>query len=174
MSFDAKVINSKVFKEVKIFEPSVGRDSRGTIFTTYDHKIYDKYIPENLSFVHDKFSESKQNVLRGLHGDAKSWKLVSCIHGEIFQVIVDMRPDSPTYLQWESWIVNDVNKHQILIPQGFLNGYYVMSEKVVYHYKYAYAGEYLDVKDQMVVKWDDERINIKWPCQNPILSGRDK
>ena len=174
MSFDAEIYTSKIFKEVKIFKPSVGRDLRGTIFTTYDINVYDKYLPENIRFIHDKFSESSHNVLRGLHGDSKSWKLVSCIYGEVFQVIVDMRMESPTYLKWESWMLNDTNKLQILVPQGFLNGYYVRSEKVVYHYKYAYAGEYLDIKDQMVVKWNDDRINIDWPCSDPILSGRDK
>lgn len=173
MSFDAQIFNSKIFKEVKIFKPSVGRDLRGTIFTTYDDKVYDKYLPENIRFIHDKFAESKKNVLRGLHGDIKTWKLVSCIYGEIFQVAVDMREESPTYLKWDSWILNDNNKLQVLIPPGFVNGYYVMSENATFHYKLAYEGEYFDVKEQKVVSWNDKRLNILWPCESPILNDRD-
>ncbi len=174
MTFDTKVYKSKIFKDVFIFKPSVGIDDRGTIFTTYDKHIYDKYLPKSLSFIHDKFAESKNNVLRGLHGDIKTWKLVSCILGEIYEVVVDMRQDSKTYLKWDSWVLNDKNKFQVLIPPNFVNGYYVMSEKAIFHYKLAYLGEYLDVKDQIVAKWDDPKLNILWPCSNPILQDRDK
>ena len=174
MSFNAKTFTSKVFDEVKIFKPSIGRDLRGTIFTTYDNKIYDKHLPDNIEFIHDKFAESRHNVLRGLHGDTKTWKLVSCISGEIYEVVVDMRPDSPTYLKWDSWILNNKNKLQVLIPPNFVNGYYVMSKNAMFHYKLAYDGEYFDVKDQQVIKWNDERINILWPCKEPILNSRDK
>ena len=173
MSFDAKITTSKILDEVKIFQPSIGKDLRGTIFTTYDAKIYDKYLPNGIKFIHDKFAESKKNVLRGLHGDSKSWKLVSCIYGEVFQVAVDMRPHSSTYLKWDSWLLNDKNKLQILIPPNFVNGYYVQSKKAIFHYKLAYKGDYFDVEDQKVVKWNDERFNINWPCQKPILSKRD-
>jgi len=173
MSFDAEIYTSKIFEEIKIFKPSVGRDLRGTIFTTYDNKVYDKYLPNNVKFIHDKFAESKHNVLRGLHGDNKTWKLVSCIHGEIFQVAVDMRAASPTYLKWDSWILNDKNKLQVLIPPGYVNGYYVMSDSATFHYKLAYEGEYFDVNDQQVVKWNDNRLSIPWPSDNPILNNRD-
>ena len=174
MAFDAVVYKSKMFEGVFIFKPSVGIDNRGTIFTTYDKGKYDKYLPENLSFIHDKFAESKYNVLRGLHGDTKTWKLVSCISGEIYEVVVDMRIDSPTYLKWDSWILNDKNKLQVLIPPNFVNGYYVMSDYATFHYKLAYEGEYFDVQNQKVVKWDDPKLNIFWPCTNPILQDRDK
>jgi dTDP-4-dehydrorhamnose 3,5-epimerase len=174
MSFNANIYSSKIFPDVTIFEPSVGKDIRGTIFTTYDKKIYSKYLPDNLEFIHDKFAESRYNVLRGLHGDNKTWKLVSCLYGEIFQVIADIRPDSKTYLKWESWILNSDNKLQILIPPGFVNGYYVKSKKALFHYKLAYEGKYFDVEEQIVVKWNDPRLNIKWPYADPILSERDK
>jgi dTDP-4-dehydrorhamnose 3,5-epimerase len=174
MSFDAKVTSSKILPEVKIFEPSVGRDSRGTIFTTYDKSVYDKYLPDNIVFNHDKFAESVHNVLRGLHGDTKTWKLITCVYGEIYQVVVDMRPESPTYLKWDAWTINTDNKLQVLVPPRFVNGYYVKSDHAVFHYKLAYEGEYFDVKDQQVVMWNDKRINIDWPCADPILHARDK
>jgi len=118
MAFDVDVKSSKILNEVKVFTPSVGRDSRGTIFTTYSKTFYDKFLPQELHFNHDKFAESKQNVLRGLHGDSKTWKLITCVYGEIFQVVVDMRPDSSTFLKWDSWQLNDQNKLQILVPSN--------------------------------------------------------
>lgn len=174
MKFDTEVYTSKILSDVKIFVPSIGKDQRGTIFTSYEKSLYEKFLPKQLSFVHDKFAESKYNVLRGLHGDQKTWKLVSCIQGEIFQVAVDFRSDSPTFLQWDSWILNSNNKVQILIPPNFVNGYYVMSDYAVFHYKLAYEGDYIDADEQIVLKWNDTRTNIIWPCRNPILQDRDK
>jgi len=165
---------SKILEEVITFIPSVNKDERGTIFTTFNKGIYSKYLPQNIEFIHDKFAESKKNVLRGLHGDNKTWKLITCIYGEIFEVVVDMRPDSSTFLKWDSYELNSKNKKQILVPPNFVNGYCVLSEFAVFHYKLAYTGEYFDVAQQMVVKWNDERLKIKWPCVNPILQERDK
>lgn len=172
--FETVTQRASILEEIVIFKPSVSYDSRGSIFTSYTKDEYLKYLPENVSFIHDKFAESKKNVLRGLHGDSKTWKLISCVYGEIFEVVVDMRPESENYLKWESFELTGDNKHQILVPPGFVNGYYVKSDFVVFHYKLAYEGEYFDVADQMVVKWNDERLNINWPCSDPILQARDK
>ena len=174
MAFEPKISKSKIFNDVYIFQPSVGRDHRGAIFSTYDEKIYDEYLGSNSKFTHDKFSESKHNVLRGLHGDQKTWKLVTCVYGEIYQVAVDMRPDSPNYLKWDSWVINAKNKIQVLIPPNFVNGHYVLSDYAVFHYKLAYKGDYIDANEQKVVRWDDDRLNIPWPCNNPVLQDRDK
>jgi dTDP-4-dehydrorhamnose 3,5-epimerase len=171
---DVKIENSNLLKEVIIFTPSVNEDSRGTIFTTYNKEIYNKYLPDNVEFIHDKFAESRKNVLRGLHGDSKTWKLISCIYGEIFEVVADMRPDSPNFLKWDAFELNNKNKKQILVPPNYVNGYYVKSDFAVFHYKLAYQGEYFDVANQLVIKWNDERLNINWPCTNPILQARDK
>lgn len=175
MSFQDLTVNrSTIFEHVYIFQPSVNHDERGSIFTSYNKELYQPYLPGDVEFIHDKFAESKQNVLRGLHGDNKTWKLVSCLKGEIFQVVVDNRPDSRTYLKWESWVLNEKNKLQILIPPEFVNGYYVISQEAIFHYKLAYQGSYFDVKDQTVIKWNDTRLNISWPCTKPILQARDK
>lgn len=166
--------NGAVLNDIIVFTPSVNYDSRGTIFTTYEKEIYDKYLPEGIQFIHDKFAESQYNVLRGLHGDNKTWKLITCIYGEIMEVVVDMREDSKYYLKYEVFELNSKNKMQILVPPDFVNGYYVKSEFAVFHYKLAYTGEYFDVAQQKVVKWNDERLNIPWPCKDPILQARDK
>lgn len=175
MSFEDIVAErSKVLDDIFIIKPPVSYDLRGNIFTTYSKDIYSQFIPRDIEFVHDKFAVSKRNVLRGLHGDNKTWKLVTCVYGEIFQVVVDNRPESKTYLKWRSWILSDKNNIQILVPPNFVNGYYVLSEKAVFHYKLAYSGEYYDVQKQVVLKWNDARIGIKWPTDSPILQERDK
>ena len=175
MSFkDFTTEKSKVFNEVLIIKPSAYYDLRGNIYTSFHKKSYGNILNVELDFLHDKFAESKQNVLRGLHGDTKTWKLVSCVFGEIFEVVVDMRPNSPTYLKWDAFQLDSDNYSQILIPPYFVNGYYVKSEKAVFHYKLAYDGEYIDANEQITEAWDDRRIGIIWPCSNPILQRRDK
>ena len=77
-------------------------------------------------------------------------------------------------MKWNSWNLSENNRKQILIPPNFANGYLCLSDKCVYHYKYSYKGEYPDVKDQFTIKWNDQRLGIKWPIENPILYGRDK
>ena len=171
---DIVVIRSKVIHDVLVFKPPVFWDNRGNIYTSFIKEFYENHLHSGLCFIHDKFAESKQNVLRGLHGDNKTWKLVSCVHGEIFEVIVDMRKDSPTYRKWDSFTLSADNYHQVLIPPNFVNGYYVKSETAVFHYKLAYTGEYLDAGDQMTIRWNDPELNIQWPCLNPILQNRDK
>lgn len=171
---DFEIKRSELFKEVYSFKPTVFIDHRGEIYTSYHKEIHDKYLNNKINFIHDKFATSKKNVLRGLHGDNKTWKLVSCTKGEIFEVIVDMRKNSTNYLKWESYILNGSNKISVLIPPGFVNGYCVLSEEAIFHYKLAYEGDYIDAPDQLVVKWDDPRLNIRWPCNNPILQERDR
>lgn len=171
---DFEIVKSAIIDGVFTFKPSVNSDLRGTLFSTYHKDVFDSYLPKDLFFKHDKFSKSFNNVLRGIHGDSKSWKLVTAVYGEIMQVIVDCRKDSPTYLKHEKFIINEQNQISVLLPPGIGNSFYVMSEVAVYHYKLAYPGEYLDAEEQFSVKWDDPSIGIKWPTKNPILSGRDK
>ena len=154
---------------IKVFENDAGIDDRGSIWTTWKKENFN-----DLDFNHDKFSISKKNVLRGLHGDDKTWKLVTCIYGEIFQVVVDLRLNSKTYLQSESWHLTQNNRKQILVPPNFANGFLCLSDECVYHYKLSYEGKYNDVPNQFTIKWNDSRLNINWPIKNPILHGRDK
>ena len=112
-------------------------------------------------------------MLRGIHGDHKSWKLVSCVAGEIMQVVVDMRKESSTYLSHECFNFGSHNHQMVLIPPGLGNAFFVKSEFATYHYKLAYQGDYVDSEDQFTVAWDDPRINIDWPSNGPILSERD-
>ena len=153
--------------------PSVSVDARGNIWTSFLKDRVEGLLPDDLFFKHDKFSTSKRNVLRGIHGDTKSWKLVTCVHGEIQQVVVDMRKDSPTYKQWQDFIISKDNQQLILIPPNMGNAYYVNSSEAVYYYKLAYNGDYIDADEQFSVKWNDNTIGINWMSDNPILSNRD-
>ena len=173
MSIEFDIQESTEISGVYILTPSVSEDARGNIWTSFLKGEVEELLPDDLFFKHDKFSTSKHNVLRGIHGDTKSWKLVTCVHGEIQQVVVDMRKDSPTYKQWQDFIINKDNQQLILIPPNMGNAYYVNSSEAVYHYKLAYNGDYIDADEQFSVKWNDEEINIKWISDTPILSHRD-
>ena len=175
MSYKDFTINrSKIIPDVILIKPSINWDLRGNIYTTFNKDAYKEFLPVELDFIHDKFALSKHNVLRGLHGDNKTWKLVSCVHGEIYEVVVDMRPNSPTYKKWDAFNLKSDEYSQVLIPPNFVNGYYVKSKEAVFHYKLAYDGNYIDADKQMTIKWDDEELNINWPCENPILQARDE
>tara|TARA_B100001029_G_C15058865_1_gene456655 strand:+ start:924 stop:1460 length:537 start_codon:yes stop_codon:yes gene_type:complete len=178
MSFDAssdlEIIKSNKISDLYAFKLSVFNDFRGTIYTTYLKSKFEDYLPKGLEFVHDKFSCSKKNVIRGLHGDIKTWKLVTCVSGSVQQVVVDCRPDSKTYMQWESYEINRENQIVVLVPPNFANGYCALSEEAVYHYKLAYIGKYFDTEDQFLVKWNDDRLKINWLVDKPILNKRDE
>ncbi len=174
MSIDFSINESGKIKGVWVITPSISEDLRGNIWTSFIKDEIEKLLPENVHFKHDKFSTSKHNVLRGIHGDEKSWKLITCVHGEIHQVVVDCRKESDTYLKWEKFIINGNNQVLILIPPMMGNSYYVSSAEAVYHYKLAYDGKYLDAGEQFSMKWNDKKLAIDWPNENPILSERDK
>jgi dTDP-4-dehydrorhamnose 3,5-epimerase len=171
---DFEIKYSNVLPDVMVIKPSMFWDVRGNIFSSFNSELYGEIMPVKLNFKHDKFALSKNNVLRGLHGDNKTWKLVSCAFGEIYEVVVDMRPDSPTYLKWDAFNLKADEYEQVLIPPNFVNGYYVKSEQAVFHYKLAYEGAYIDAAEQMTYLWDDEKIGIEWPCKAPLLQDRDK
>jgi dTDP-4-dehydrorhamnose 3,5-epimerase len=153
-----------IFSEVKIFQPDSFEDYRGELYTLFKQEEHE------LVFNHDKVSVSKQNVLRGLHGDSKAWKLITCLAGEIYLVVVDNRPSSDTYLTWDSIILTGKNRKQVLVPPMFANGHLVLSSEATFFYKWSYPGDYPDVKDQFSLNWKDPKINIVWPAENPILS----
>jgi len=173
VSIDFVIEESKSISGLRIITPSVYDESRGSIWTSYNSSQIGVLIPDGLIFKHDKFSSSKNNVLRGIHGDHKSWKLVSCVYGSVMQVVVDMREDSSTYLAHECFDLGCESHRLVLIPPGLGNAFYVKSEIATYHYKLAYHGDYADTDEQFTVAWDDSRINIDWPTTDPILSDRD-
>ena len=170
---DFKIHKSNILDEVTIITPDIFNDSRGSLYTTFLKDKFEDLLPQNISFVHDKFAVSKKNVLRGIHGDFFSWKLISCVYGKIFQVVVDNRKDSKNYLKHFGLFLDGSSPKSVLIPPGFGNAFQVLSDNAVYNYKLAYSGDYRDADEQFTLKWNDERILIDWPNKNPILSDRD-
>ena len=158
---------------LSIINPDIFYDFRGEYVETWNKKDY-KIIAEltGVEFVQDDISTSLRHTLRGLHGDFETYKLISCAYGSLFVAVVDMRPESDKYLMWETFSLNDRNRKQILVPPGFANGHLVMSESAIFSYKQ--STYYQGAHRQFTVKWDDPKIGIEWPVDNPILSSRDK
>lgn len=159
-----------IFPEVKIFDADIYTDFRGELWTLWKRGEFEP----DLDFNHDKVSVSRKNVLRGIHGDSKSWKLITCLHGSIYFVVVDNRKDSPNYLKWDWIILDDQRRKSVLVPPMFGNGTFTLTDKSIFHYKWAYEGEYADVDQQFTIKWNDPRLDIPWPVSNPILQPRDR
>lgn len=148
------------------------KDRRGTYSTIYQR---DEYFKKGviIDFVEQDSSFSKVNVLRGLHGDDKTYKMICCLFGSFYLAVVNYDKSSDHFGLWETFVVSAENGLQILIPPKHLNGHLILSSRgAIFHYNQShyYSGQ----KNQWSVKWDDPRFNIPWPTTNPILSDRDK
>lgn len=157
---------------LKLIQPKVFKDSRGFFLETFQQSIYEK-LGIATPFVQDNHSCSSQGCIRGMHfqsypGQAK---LVRVAFGKILDVAVDIRPHSPTYGRWEGVVLDDQLHQQLFIPNGFAHGFCVLSP--VAHVLYKVSSLY-DPKFEKGFRWDDPRININWPIENPIISERDQ
>lgn len=152
-----------------IIPPTRFEDFRGNYLEIYNEEIY-KYAGIKQKFIQDDISISRQNVLRGIHGDDRTWKLVSCLFGSIYLIIVDNDVKSATYRRWVSFTLSDKNNLQVLIPPNFGNGHLVLSESAIFHYKQ--TTEY-DRDTQFTIKWNDPHFDFWWPTSSPLLSLRD-
>lgn len=164
-----KVTKTRLDGVLLIEPPTVFHDFRGTYVETYNEKLYEE-AGIDIKFVQDDISVSKKHVLRGIHGDDVTWKLVSCLYGEFYLVVVNWNKASPQFGQWESFTLSDKNRLQVLIPARFGNGHVVLSELAIFHYK---QNTYYDRSGQFTLKWNDPKLNIKWPVDSPLLSKRD-
>lgn len=155
---------------VLLIEPDVFKDLRGEFVETYNESIY-KEEGIDIKFVQDDISVSFKNVLRGIHGDSETWKLVSCLYGKIYLVIVNCDESSGSFGKWQSFDISAENRRQILIPPKYGNAYVVLSDGCIYNYK---QSTYYNRDKQFTYKWNDPRFKISWPIKDPILSERDK
>lgn len=160
--------------DVPVYSPSVYREYRGEIFTTYHSEVHpvNAILPKSVS-VHGRFSKSYAGVLRGLHYDNKTWKLVQALVGDIYLIVLDVRDSSPTFGKWESYVITERTRDQVLVPPGFANGHFALTD-CIFHYNLFYEGEYVDESKQGVIKWNDKRFDIEWPTNSPILQRRDR
>lgn len=162
---------------VYIIEPTVFGDNRGYFMETYSKNEFEEIGIYN-DFIQDNQSKSKRGVLRGLHFQKENSqaKLVRCIKGEVFDVAVDLRPNSKTYGKWEGVILSEENKKMFLIPKGFAHGFLVLSEEAEFTYK---CDDIYNPKAEGGLAWDDKDVNIEWPFGNLgqdeiITSEKDK
>jgi dTDP-4-dehydrorhamnose 3,5-epimerase len=155
---------------VVLIEPAVHGDERGFLLETFrDSEMQSLGI--EVDFVQDNQSRSDAGVLRGVHMQRGQAKLVRCPRGRIFDVAVDLRPDSPTYKRWEGYELDDVDHRQLFIPAGFGHGFCVLSETADVLYR---LSSYYDPDLERGVAWDDPEIAVRWPISDPILSERDR
>lgn len=163
-----------LLSDLLIIAPEIYRDFRGEFVETFNTETYSfgNYLGREIIFVQDDISVSRNNVLRGIHGDYKNFKLVQCLLGEIFLSVVDNREESPAYLKVETFILSDRDRKQILIPPGFGNGYYCLSDKCIFSYKQ--TEQYTGNSAQFAMRWNDPKLGIHWPIVTaPVLSERD-
>ncbi|QJB55735.1 dTDP-4-dehydrorhamnose 3,5-epimerase family protein [Pseudodesulfovibrio sp. zrk46] len=149
--------------------PFVFEDFRGNYVETYNEKMY-RDAGIDVTFIQDDISTSTKHVLRGIHGDQSTWKLVSCLLGKFYLVVVDCREDEPTFGKWQAFNMSDTTYKQILIPPRFGNAHLIMSDKAIFHYK---QSTYYNPDGQFTYKHNHPEFDIFWPVENPILSKRD-
>ena len=169
-----KFINTEI-PDVKIIEPTVFGDERGFFMETFRTTLFNESCSPR-EFVQENHSKSNQGILRGLHYQTANTqgKLVRVISGEVFDVAVDMRKDSPTFGKWVGEVLSAENKRQLWVPEGFAHGFYVMSESAEFVYK---CTDYYNPEAEISIRYDDPTLNIDWPLVNteqPQLSDKDK
>ncbi|AVF42000.1 dTDP-4-dehydrorhamnose 3,5-epimerase [Pandoraea apista] len=160
---------------VRVIEPKVFGDSRGYFFESFNQRNFDDALGETLTFVQDNQSRSGRGVLRGLHYQIRQpqGKLVRVLHGEIFDVAVDIREGSPTFGQWVAEVLSAENKKQLWIPAGFAHGFVVKSETAEVLYK---TTDYWAPQFERCIRWDDPTLAIPWPLDGitPVVSDKDR
>ena len=151
--------------------PRIFTDERGYFKETYSLDRYRQCGVEE-TFVQDNLSLSRRNVLRGLHGDARMAKLVGVLRGSIFDVIVDLRPSSPTRRRWYGAVLDADQGKQIYVPKGFLHGFLALEDETLVAYKQSAA---YDPVHEVGVAWNDPDLGVEWPLPGgpPVLSARD-
>ncbi|EKO3374488.1 dTDP-4-dehydrorhamnose 3,5-epimerase [Vibrio fluvialis] len=168
-----KVIDTKI-PDVKIIEPTVFGDERGFFMETWNQKRFEELVTsKSIKFVQDNHSKSKKGILRGLHYQTEhtQGKLVRVVSGEVFDVAVDLRKNSPTFGEWVGEFLSSDNKRQLWIPEGFAHGFYVTSEEAEFVYK---CTNYYDPKSEVSIMWNDKELDINWPISStPLLSDKD-
>lgn len=169
-----KFIETKI-PEVKIIEPQVFGDERGFFMETFRTEFFNLHCDPR-QFVQENHSKSKQGILRGLHYQTinTQGKLVRVTKGEVFDVAVDMRANSPTFGQWVGVFLSEENKRQLWVPEGFAHGFYVTSDEAEFVYK---CTDYYNPNAEVSIRWDDPALAIEWPLidgQKPELSAKDE
>jgi dTDP-4-dehydrorhamnose 3,5-epimerase len=155
---------------VLLIKPDDHEDHRGIYDETYREEVYRKH-GVSVKFVQDDISVSTKHVLRGIHGDNETWKLISCLYGKFYFIVVNCDKESKNFGKWQSFTLSDTNRHQVLVPPKHGNGHLVLSDLTIFHYK---QSSYYQPGKQFTYLWNDPKLNIWWPIKTPILSTRDE
>ena len=161
-------------KDILIIKPQIHEDKRGYLYESFNQSIFNELVKSDVNFLQDVHSHSKQNVLRGLHYQIPpkaQAKLIRVVRGEVFDVAVDLRKNSSTFGKWIGQVLSEDNKLQMWIPEGFANGFLVLSDYADVVYKI--TEEYSPLFERSIL-WNDPNLGIEWPIDNPILQGRDR
>ncbi len=158
-----------------IIEPKIWQDDRGYFYESYNEKIWRQNMPE-VKFIQDNQAKSSRGILRGLHyqqGIAAQSKLVRVIHGEVLDIAVDIRKNSPTYGKWFSIRLSAANHKQLFVPRGFAHGYLTLSQIAIFAYK---CDNFYSKDNERGIKYDDPSLNIDWEynLQNVAVSKKDQ
>jgi dTDP-4-dehydrorhamnose 3,5-epimerase len=160
--------------DVLLIEPKVFGDARGFFYESFNNRVFTQATGVTLSFVQDNHSKSARNVLRGLHYQVENpqGKLVRVVAGEVFDVAVDIRPDSPTFGSWVGQILSEANKRQMWVPPGMAHGFVVLSDTAEFLYK---TTDYYAPQYERCIAWNDPTLAIEWPqlVGEPQLSVKD-
>ena len=165
-----KVTTTELDGVLLVEPPTTFEDFRGEYVELYNERLY-RDAGVTVPFVQDDISVSSRHVLRGLHGDRETWKLVSCLQGRFYLVVVNWDETSTQFGRWQAFVLSEQNRQQVLIPPRFANGHLVLSEQAIFHYK---QSTYYDRARQFTLLWNDPRLGIWWPVATPIVSRRDQ
>lgn len=158
-----------------IIEPKIITDERGYFMESFNEITFEKGVKQQVHFVQDNQSFSSKGVLRGLHyqtGVHAQAKLVRVLHGEVLDVAVDIRPDSPTFGQYEAVVLSGENQKQFFVPRGFAHGFLVLSETATFFYK---CDNFYNKESEGGISYNDKTINVDWdfPLEKLIISEKD-
>ena len=159
-------------RDLALVEPEIHGDERGFLVETFRADRW-RELGVAADFVQENHSRSRQGILRGLHFQTSPGqaKLVRCLRGRIWDAVVDLRSDSPTYRHWEGHELDDERHRQLFVPVGFAHGFCVLSETADVSYK---LSSFYDPATEAGIVWDDPEVAIEWPLSDPLLSERDR
>ena len=155
--------------DVKLIEPEVFEDERGFFYESFNQQNFNEAIGQNITFVQDNHSKSKKGVLRGLHYQEAPFaqgKLVRVIAGEVYDVAVDIRKDSPTYGQWVTETLSADNHKQLWIPEGFAHGFLALTDETEFLYK---TTDFYNKEAERLIHWNKNDFDIKWPLNDEMI-----
>lgn len=155
---------------VKLITPTFFEDFRGQYIELYNKELY-KSKGIDIDFIEDDVSITTRYALKGIHGDDRTWKLISCLYGKFYIVIINYDFESQYFGKWQGFTLSDTKKTQVLVPPKHGNGHVCISEICLFHYKQSHS---YDLSRQFSIQWNDERFGIWWPIKNPTVSRRDE